>query len=47
MPDRNSVLEARKTARQAQSVSQIARRDIPCKLVLTRWNPGAWPNVPP
>jgi chromosome partitioning protein len=39
MPDRNSVLEARKTARQAQSVSQIARRDIPCRLVLTRWNP--------
>ena len=39
MPDRNSVLEARKTARQAQSVSQIARRDIPFRIVLTRWNP--------
>jgi len=39
MPDRNSVLEARKTARQTQSVSQIARRDIPYRIILTRWNP--------
>jgi chromosome partitioning protein len=39
MPDRNSVLEARKTARQVQSVSKIARRDIPYRLLCTRWNP--------
>jgi chromosome partitioning protein len=37
MPDRNSVLEARKTARQAQSVSKLARRDIPYRVLLTRW----------
>lgn len=39
MPDRNSVLEARKTARQVDSVSKIARRDIPYRIVLSRWNP--------
>jgi chromosome partitioning protein len=39
MPDRNSVLEARKTAKQVLSVSQIARRTIPYRLVLSRWNP--------
>ena len=39
MPDRNSVLEARKTARQVESVSQIARRSIPYKIVLSRWDP--------
>jgi chromosome partitioning protein len=39
MPDRNSVLEARKTARQVQSVGKIARRDIPYRLLCTRWNP--------
>jgi len=39
MPDRNSVLEARKTAQQVQSISQIARRPIPHRLILTRWTP--------
>lgn len=39
MPDRNSMLEARKTARQVQSVSKIARRDIPYRILCTRWNP--------
>jgi chromosome partitioning protein len=39
MPDRNSVLEARKTAKQVQSVGQIARRSIPYRVVRTRWNP--------
>ena len=39
MPDRNSVLEARKTARQVQSVGKIARRDIPYRILCTRWNP--------
>lgn len=38
MPDRNSVVEARRTAQQVRSVSEIARRDIPYKILLTRWN---------
>lgn len=39
MPDRNSVLEARKTAKQVESISKIARRTIPHRVLLTRWNP--------
>jgi chromosome partitioning protein len=39
MPDRNSVLEARKTAKQVQSVGQLSRRSIPLRLLLTRWEP--------
>jgi chromosome partitioning protein len=39
MPDRNSVVEAVRTARQVQSVSEIARRDIPYRVLMTRWNP--------
>jgi len=39
MPDRNSVLEARKTAKQVESISKIARRTIPYRVLLTRWNP--------
>jgi len=39
MPDRNSVIEARKTAKQVESVSQIARRAIPHRVVLSRWVP--------
>ena len=39
MPDRNSVIEAAKTAKQVQSVSQIARRDIPYRVIKSRWNP--------
>ena len=38
MPDRNSVLEARKTAKQVESISQIARRSIPYRVVLSRWS---------
>jgi chromosome partitioning protein len=40
MADRNSVVEAIRTARQADSLGQIARRDIPYRVVLTRWHPG-------
>jgi chromosome partitioning protein len=39
MPDRNSVIEARKTARQVESVGQIARRTILHRVVLSRWSP--------
>jgi chromosome partitioning protein len=39
MPDRNSVIEARKTAKQVESVGQIARRTIPYRVVLSRWTP--------
>jgi chromosome partitioning protein len=39
MPDRNSVLEARRTARKVESVAQIARREIPYRVVLSRWTP--------
>lgn len=38
MPDRNSIVEARRTAQQVQSVAEIARRDIPYRVLLTRWN---------
>jgi chromosome partitioning protein len=38
MPDRNSVVEARRTSQQVKSVSEIARRDIPYRVLLTRWN---------
>jgi chromosome partitioning protein len=38
MADRNSVLEAGKTARQVASVSQIARRSIPFRVILSRWD---------
>jgi chromosome partitioning protein len=40
MADRNSVVEAIRTARQADSLGQIAMRDIPYRVVLTRWHPG-------
>jgi chromosome partitioning protein len=39
MADRNSVIEAGKTARQVVSVGQIARRSIPLRVILSRWNP--------
>jgi chromosome partitioning protein len=38
MADRNSVVEAGKTARQVASVSQIARRSIPYRVILSRWS---------
>ncbi|WP_158746986.1 ParA family protein [Acidisphaera sp. L21] len=39
LPDRHSLIEAAKTVRQAESVSQIARRSIPCRILLNAWNP--------
>lgn len=39
MPDRNSVVEAIRTAQQVRSVSEIARRDILYRVPMTRWNP--------
>lgn len=39
MPDRNSVIEARRTARKVESVAEIARRKILCRLLLNRWTP--------
>lgn len=39
MADRGSVIEARRTARQIETISQIARRPIPYRLLLTRWTP--------
>jgi chromosome partitioning protein len=38
-PDRGSVIEAKRTAGQVESVAQIARREIPCMVVLSRWTP--------
>jgi len=39
MADRNSIPDAGKTAKQVVSVGQIARRSIPYRLLLSRWNP--------
>ena len=39
MPDRGSVIEAIKTARQTAGMAKGARRDIPVSVILTRWNP--------
>jgi chromosome partitioning protein len=39
MADRNSVLEARKTAGQVESIAKIARRSIPYRVILSRWSP--------
>jgi chromosome partitioning protein len=38
MADRNSVLEARKTARQCEGIAKLARREIPYRVLLSRWN---------
>jgi chromosome partitioning protein len=38
-PDRGSVIEAKRTAGQVESVAQIARREIPVRIVLSRWTP--------
>src|ERR1700722_9729442 len=38
-PDRGSVIEAKRTAGQVENVAQIARRDIPVRVVLSRWTP--------
>ena len=38
MADRNSVLEARKTARQCEGIAKLARREIPYRILLSRWN---------
>jgi len=39
MPDRSSIAEALKTARQASSFAKVRGRDIPARVVRTRWNP--------
>lgn len=39
MPDRSSIAEAVKTARQASSFAKVRGRDIPALVVRTRWNP--------
>ena len=36
---RGSVIEAKRTAGQVENVAQIARRDIPVRIVLSRWTP--------
>jgi chromosome partitioning protein len=38
-PDRGSVIEAKRTAGQVENVAQIARREIPYRVVLSRWTP--------
>lgn len=39
MPDRSSIAEAVKTARQASSFAEVRGRDITARVVRTRWNP--------
>ena len=39
MPDRGSIREAMKTAKQADSFAKAARRAIPYRVVLSQWNP--------
>jgi chromosome partitioning protein len=38
-PDRGSVIEAKRTAGQVENVAGIARREIPVRVVLSRWMP--------
>jgi chromosome partitioning protein len=37
MGDRNSVIEGRKTAKQCAAIARLARRDIRCRVLLSRW----------
>lgn len=39
MPDRASVVEAMRTARQVQAFGKAGRREIPLRIVRSRWNP--------
>lgn len=39
MPDRGSIREAMKTAKQTDSFAKAARRAIPYRVVLSQWNP--------
>lgn len=39
MPDRGSIREAMKTAKQTESFARAARRPIPYRVVLSQWNP--------
>ena len=39
MPDRGSIREAMKTAKQADSFAKAARRPIPHRIVLSQWKP--------
>ena len=38
MPDRSSIIEAVRTARQASSFAKVRGREIPARIVKTRWN---------
>lgn len=39
MPDRASAVEAMRTARQVQAFGKASRRQIPFRIVRSRWNP--------
>ena len=39
LPDRQSVLEGMKAARQVANFAKASRREIPCRVVLSRWTP--------
>lgn len=39
MPDRASAVEAMRTARQVQAFGKAGRREIPFRIVRSRWNP--------
>ena len=39
MPDRSSTVEAMRTARQVQAFGKAGRREIPFRIVRSRWNP--------
>ena len=39
LPDRQSVIEGMKAARHVASFSKASRRDIPFRIVLSRWTP--------
>jgi chromosome partitioning protein len=39
MPDRASAVEAMRTARQVQAFGKAGRREIPFRIIRSRWNP--------
>lgn len=39
MPDRASVVEAMRTARQVQAFGKAGKREIPVRVIRSRWNP--------
>lgn len=47
MPDRASAVEAMRTARQVQAFGKAGNRQIPFRVVRSRWNPrGHWWSAP-